>query len=525
MDHLREGNRAFHEGWLGEERSNRRAVQALVARLFPAIGALLAKQSQAGGAVPGQRAALRICAEQSFEVYFRYSIEDGLARAAFLDVLRLKPEQLAGELRRLQTEKLRNGSTKLRRFLEMLRDEVVAGAEVNVSGVLGELCALGDTIVPGAARSFDVSDDFFLVIVIEKILEQLPANQRASALRAALPRAGVTTAARIVTMIGAQHGRHGGTVNSVDERTIPDESQLDGLEELARDRLGEALRAGTLWQSPRLSLLLLDWQRLAGEDEVRTALGKWALDDANLIKLLEDLVGPTLAGRRAIDMETASVLLDLDAVAERAPALLERQPQNSPAREALQALLKALSATDGRRRIEKAKVRILTGILREIEGTHWYPEGRKIRTEFASEQEIIDLLLTEKLIGQTSGDAIERYMLTLPALKMLLPHPLVAADLRACAILLTELEARFRQGEARHGETKVALDELLPALTEKQVDIDLPRARRAALIVQRTSSDASRALGVGFDNDGNVSSFVLTDAIFRLPKDEYEKRR
>ena len=85
VDHVRNDLKQFHETWLSALGKDEARVRSLVFHLFPAVAAIVngAKRVSPGDAM--LRRTRRICAEQIFDVYFRYSPERGLSRTAFLE--------------------------------------------------------------------------------------------------------------------------------------------------------------------------------------------------------------------------------------------------------------------------------------------------------------------------------------------------------------------------------------------------------------------------------------------------------
>jgi len=342
--HKKEELAQFHGRWLGGIARNPVAVRALIVRLFPAVGAILTDASKSAPSDAALRKARRICMEQMFDVYFRYAIERGISRAAFLACLELNGEELGATLRRFGDERV-DGQTKLRLFLDMLFDDLVSGRRVGSPWLLDQLCRVGDAVIAATKyTALQVPDDLLLIFVIEKLLEAMPATDRRAELQKALEPAGVNIAARVVTILGAQHGRHGEQSSLSEERTIPSEPDLDALEEFVRKRLEAAEADGTLWVVPSLLRLLLDWKRLGGEPQMRDAVRNWSVEDANLITILCSLKGPSRLGREAIDMGTASAILDLDDTNRRAERLLGGDTLEEKARQALQLFVDAYTA-------------------------------------------------------------------------------------------------------------------------------------------------------------------------------------
>ncbi len=243
--HLHEANVAFHAAWLTGSAKNPEAVRSLIARLFPDL------LDDSAGRVSRDdlklRRARRICVAQMFPVYFRYAFDSGLSRENVLSCFELRGEELSAELERMMSERFANGTTKIRSFLEALRDELLSGRRVAVE-LLAGLCGIGDRVIGSTqGRSvFDVGDDYLLVFIVEKIVEAMPKEERASALTAALNGAGISTSAMVVTILGAQHGRHGEPPHALSERTLQSGAEIDALEAAVRRRIEDAAAPRTL---------------------------------------------------------------------------------------------------------------------------------------------------------------------------------------------------------------------------------------------------------------------------------------
>jgi predicted KAP-like P-loop ATPase len=324
VEHLRRENYEFHQKWLAGVEANQEAVRAIIVRLFPSVARILAKNMASPPDDPGTRRSRRICAEQVFDAYFTYGLGPGLSRSAFRAYLEQDGEELGSTLRRLSEARRDDGHLQLRSFLEMLSDELGTGRSVNAGALLSELCAVGDAVIAGTRRtfSFDVPDDLFLVFAVQNLLERVSRQKRASALALALKTAGPSTGAKIVTILGAQYGRHGGQSSLPDERTITSESELNDLEANIRKRIEDAAADGSLWRSPGLPRLLLDWRLLGGEHEMHAAVRSWTAGTTNFIALLSGLVGMSSTGRQTLDANVLSAVFSLDDTIKRAKLLL-----------------------------------------------------------------------------------------------------------------------------------------------------------------------------------------------------------
>lgn len=478
VDHLKEQHRQFHEEWLATVKRDAHTTRALVTRLFPSVAGVLGARNSPAPRDGTLRKARRVCVENVFDVYFRYAIERGVSRSEFLSTLSLSGEPLSNKLRRLVSERTDDGHTKLRAFLEMLQDELDGGAtRVNVAEWLAQLAAVGDAAVSGTPPSFDFTtpDDFLLVFVMEKLLETLPAEDRASALTTALRSAGVSITGMIVGFIGGQHGRHGGQSSIPEERTIPVEGDVDGLEEYARKRIASASGDGSLWAAPRLIRTLFDWKRFGGEADMRAAVERWCSNDENLVGLLSQLRGISGRGTDTVNIADATTLLDLDATIPRARVLLRLPTTTGPARTILQLFVDAYDSTAEARTEARTRNKILGGILGDIAAAGWYPKEAKVRKDFERDGRMIDQLLSERLIATVQND---RFMIRLAGLRAVKWIPQAGRELDICAALHERLRAAYRSDE-RTVDLGVAANES----TKEGSSCDVNNYRRAAIVL------------------------------------------
>lgn len=513
VDHLREENKLFHEQWIATVGRDRAAVHAIIVRLFPRVAAVLAKSGAATDRDAVLRKARRICAEQVFDVYFRYSLDRGLSRAAFLKLLDRGSHELRAELEQLSTERLDDGHTKLRWFLEMLRDELIAGKGVTRTDLPTHLCCLGDTVIAGTSRAlmFEVPDDFLLVFVVEKLLERLPAADRGAALRVAFACAGVSTVSMVVMFLGAQHGRYGEQPSPSDERTITSEGDLKALEEVALERIERASADGTLWTAPRFPNVLFDWGRLGGEVQARAAVANWCADDRNLLKLVESLRSPGGSGRDSVNTSALAVLLDLEATASHVRTLLRDPALEPKERDLCQLLLDAYSSTAAARSEQQARLRVLSGILDEIERTGLYPSMHWVRTTFEADRAVLGRLAQERLIQQVLRAS---YMITMRGLQQLGADRRAVRDLRACSLLLVRCQEEYRKDD----NARVDLEQLAAQLDDKEVDANSLRRAAVILLINETSIGIRVEWATG--EPGMPCAVFMTDAILGVAPDK-----
>ena len=513
VEHLQEENRTFHEDWLTRTERNADAVRVLVGQMFPRVAALLAKAGRPAVNDIALRKTRRVCTEEVFDVYFRYSLDRGLSRSSFLSILEADGEQLAATLHSFGGQRLEDGRTKLRWFLEMLRDELQSGRRLTKTTLVTELCRVGDSVIAATPRafSFQVPDDFLFVFVVEGLLEQLPASERTAALQTALGVAGIASAARIVTILGAQHGRHGEQPTRPEARTIASIADLDALEADVRTRIEAAWASDALWSSPGLVRLLFDWKRLGGGAQVQEAVRRWTSSSpGNLVRLLSELSGVSSHGRVVVDLQALSALLDLDKTVATARAIAGDKAIDPRARALLQTMLDTYASTDSARRVARAREGILLAIVRHMDETDTYPESHAIRVSFESDRAVVDRLLEEQLIGYVNND---HYMINLGGLRAVASDPRASRQLVVCAALLTRLQTAYRANE----RATIDLEQLSVEMQRDDGSLSPIELRRAGLVLQRCMG---RAVNVTADENGLPKAVTLSEGILNLSPDD-----
>jgi predicted KAP-like P-loop ATPase len=354
VDEPGEALKAFHQKWLDGCGERTAGVRHIMAALFPGIAPMFGMNHGNPGSELEWRAMRRVCSEEVFDAYFRYSLEGDLGLAEFrASLARVALPGGGAVLHTLAGTAVAEGVSKLRRFLDLLRDDLLSGREVpSPAAVVAALCTVEDTTIAQAQLgSLLISDDLLLAFVVQDLLRRLPEVARVDTLTSALDAAGVASSARIITAIGAAHGRYGENARAEDEHAIPRSEDVDRLEAYARGRIRRALEEATFWSAPRLPMLLFHWARIDGDAPVRDAVGKWTEDDLNFSELLAQLVAVVIKGvggrtitRAVINLKAIRRLFDLEVAAERARRLLLAEGWSERHRDAL---TKLVSAYDG----------------------------------------------------------------------------------------------------------------------------------------------------------------------------------
>jgi len=342
------------ESWLQPTPNHyQRPVRRLISLMFPIVAPLLSEAAFRSANDRYERWQRRICADDLFEVYFRYSLGPDLSRSEFHDVIARASDPLTGSatLEAFATQRLPDGTTKLRRFVDMLRDALGNGREVDAAQLIRVLCRVGDFSIPQVNDEPRlVADDLNLVYAMGSLLKTLPAGDRCAVLENALDLAGVSFVTRVVTVLGRQHGRHGGQRATDEQLTILQSTEVERLEAYARNRISRSLQDRSFWRAPHLPLLIANWRLFGvGEDVVRKTVESGCEDGAVFLGLLTQLVhtrvagGPVSGHARRFDLKFAAGVMDIDAAATRVSLVITGSfpDLSSETREALELFVHA----------------------------------------------------------------------------------------------------------------------------------------------------------------------------------------
>jgi predicted KAP-like P-loop ATPase len=493
VEHMSADNKRFHESWLGESTPIEAATKAMVQRLFPSVSKVLGTNGNA----PSEsmlRKNRRICSEEAFECYFRYSPGRSVSRREFLDCLAADNQTLRLRLRSFLGESVNGRKTKLRQFLEMLLDDLGTHKSLG-SAVLSEVCAVGDELIAKMPRdfAFETPDDIFLVFVVEKLLERLPREERIDELKAGLSRAGASTTARVATILGAQHGRHGQQANPLTERTLESNNEIDEIEQIARVRIERAALAGSLWRRPDLIRLLFDWNLLCGGSTVREAVGKWvAQDSANMVVLIVGLGLPSTSGRIMFNLKSASELIDLDHAASAVEQLLNAGEFEERNRLALTSFMDTyVSTSEGRRALQLDR-KLISDVLEQTVQSGWFLNIDQVNVLFESERARIRELVNRDLLREVG---VGQYLVTNKAMREMGEDANAPEELQVQALLIKRLQAAYRTSAGTAAELSQIAQEL-PSTTGRSTLDALQRAT-IALICDGDSSQFFRVQHTG----------------------------
>ena len=141
--------RDFHGAWLRLVPTEyQSAVCNIICALFPHAASFFGGATFRAVNDAQDRSLRRVCAEDVFEAYFRYSLGADMTRAEFLLMLERASAPLSGAatVEALAQQRIPGGTTRLRRFVDMLRDHlVVAPRLTGAPQLIQALLHVGDS--------------------------------------------------------------------------------------------------------------------------------------------------------------------------------------------------------------------------------------------------------------------------------------------------------------------------------------------------------------------------------------------
>jgi predicted KAP-like P-loop ATPase len=181
--------RAFHDAWLAKVLPDDRTyVKDLLLRLFPRLESIWSNMHYGSDALAVWRRSLRICAEDTFDVYFQFGVgPDALSRAELDELISVATTTAHAIAILTSASKIKrpSGASKARDYLDRLhdlQDEIKAEAAVVLLNALFEVGDIllspqdeqgGMTAIPNRWR---------LMWTTNQLLSRIPTEQRNSLL-------------------------------------------------------------------------------------------------------------------------------------------------------------------------------------------------------------------------------------------------------------------------------------------------------------------------------------------------------
>jgi predicted KAP-like P-loop ATPase len=251
-------------------------------RLFPKLESIYENMGYGYDWMESWRRESRICHPELFDIYFLLALPPGeIPKNEITPVLDLASdrEAFSEALSRLKDD------GRIIRYLELMEDYTKDYIErENIQNVVSILMDIGDSFPEGESGGFDFGTSMRILRIFRQLVARFDTqNERFNIYKQAIGEAenSIYTIVHKVGVAGQEHGRltskSEGQLKPEEEREM-NANQLDELEKLAAEKIGEWSGAGKLNKHPNLASILYSWQR-------------WDRDNPDVAKLfVQDLV-------------------------------------------------------------------------------------------------------------------------------------------------------------------------------------------------------------------------------------------
>jgi predicted KAP-like P-loop ATPase len=293
---FKKDHKAVVDGMLEQLRQqNRKPVKDLLFLLFPRLEGLYGQSMYGSHSNAEWRRTRRICSIEVLPTYFRLAVPAGsVSRAEIQALLNLTsdPDALAARLQEFASQRLPNGSTRLRIVLDQLQDYTAEGiSQNNIDTTLDALFRIADQLilVPDVRQGIiDLETDVRLGRLVMQLLDRLEPGTEFAALRNAVVQGqSVFFAVRTVVVLGQEHGKYGSEPDPAHMRRHVTLEQLDNLETLVIGEIQDAAASGRLLSAPHLPSVLNWWRDHRGDKEIHTWIDKVLSDQSQTLTLVE----------------------------------------------------------------------------------------------------------------------------------------------------------------------------------------------------------------------------------------------
>lgn len=288
-----EADRPFYDTMINSLDENlRTGMKKILSELFPRLESIWNNTMYGGEILSVWARDLRICHPDHFATYFRFAVPDHVISnseiQAMLAIMN-DPRVFETRLEHLATQKLYDGTSRLRQFLiqlenftdEGVKEEFIGPVVLTFFRVADRLYQEQDEV----KTPFDFSGNFLSFgRISHQLLKRLNNQKRFEVLEKALNDSdAIGFISWEVGIFEQEHEKSGQRTSREEEQTVSME-ELQQLKEIALNKIREAAESEMLLASPHLPNILARWKEWANLEEVREWAGR-AIATANGLTL------------------------------------------------------------------------------------------------------------------------------------------------------------------------------------------------------------------------------------------------
>lgn len=255
-----------------KERDHERLRRALM-RLFPRLESVRGNLHYSEHSAVEWARERRVCAEDHFDAYFRFSIGDGvLPREEIQRVIAnaSDPAFVQDRIRKALATLGKDGKTKAALLLEALQLHAADVADHDVGPLLSAIFALADEldVATDEAGGFSIGDNQLRIhwLLRALTLERFDLATRSALFIDACAGASLAWLADFAGSAFRDYQPSNNKPPEPEERCLTTEADADALQALTLQRIQSAAQSGELLKARRLARLLFVWRNVAMDD-------------------------------------------------------------------------------------------------------------------------------------------------------------------------------------------------------------------------------------------------------------------
>ncbi|MGE4233219.1 MAG: P-loop NTPase fold protein [Bacteriovoracia bacterium] len=286
----------FHDAWLGTYPENEREkIKESLLKLFPKLMSVWGNTHYGNEWEEEWTVKLRVCSTKKFQIYFRLTTgENTISNREMKSYIEMAADldAFSSLLLKLSSEKMSDGKSKVRLFLELMEYHVKNDVkEDHIENIISALFRTGDHIISNEKEHTQLFD-FGIGINFSRLIWQLlkkisDREKRYEIIRKAIKNSPDAFEIIIdeVTDFSNEYGRVGG------KKALPDEECILSLNDVMKlERcIGAMILAASkshLLDSRKLFFILWVWRYLSGEEPVNDWISSVIDDDAKLVRFV-----------------------------------------------------------------------------------------------------------------------------------------------------------------------------------------------------------------------------------------------